>query len=793
MFQVERWLGGESRKHGSPLLLDRLNARARERAALLSREKAEGSSPGNREKVSNKDSDPALSRDESKEEVSEVVVEEEFNAVSETVPHTRRKKRKQHQEHKAELATLIDQEASDSAVKVKKHKKLKVSDTTEEHVFPLEAPASPGTEEQERKVNDTLTSEDNTERAKENSAADIDRSVPELVEFQVSKLEKKRKKEKRLKIRRGGNLEPDGGPSEQINEEEPDSKSLGVPDEDEEHVITENTDELNALGADDTSRIEPDFSTIERDVDRIMGRDVNLVPAESQDHGPVLPWMRDPLDIDTYKATSLREVPGLDTRLQDALSKAGIQSLFPVQMAVWHETVGPGLSERDVCVSSPTGSGKTLSYALPIVQKLSSRVLRLLRVLVVLPTRDLAAQVKAVFDTIAPAVGLSVGLAVGQTSIVAEAAELVQIRKSMVHSFGKSEAATPDLAESQVDILVATPGRLMDHIRNTKGFTLQHLQFLVVDETDRLLRQSYQEWLPNVLACASASGPMLSGLAFRNSHPGSVRTIRNCCLERGNRGTALPRLMKMVLSATLTRDPAKIAQLGLFCPIYVAPGAAGNRYQLPEQLKSYRMVCKPGEKPLYLVALLQQLCSQTTIVFTASVMATHRLYTLLKCYKGLSFKVVEYSSLQHQQARSKALAKFRNGQAQVLIASDAMTRGMDVEGVANVVNYDMPVYAKTYVHRVGRTARAGQPGSSYTLLRKEEVRHFKQMLKKVDNSKCKDYSLPSSVTEELYESYTEALEKLKQITADEAASISHGSRTQTEGENKVTGPDELFI
>ncbi|PTQ29624.1 hypothetical protein MARPO_0138s0050 [Marchantia polymorpha] len=139
-----------------------------------------------------------------------------------------------------------------------------------------------------------------------------------------------------------------------------------------------------------------------------------------------------------------------------------------------------------------------------------------------------------------------------------------------------------------------------------------------------------------------------------------------------------------------------------------------------------------------------------------------------------------------------------------------MTRGMDVEGVANVVNYDMPVYAKTYVHRVGRTARAGQPGSSYTLLQKEEVRHFKQMLKKVDNSKCQDYSLPSSVTEELYESYTEAshnyltvgmlhcagraaLEKLKQITADEAASISHGSRTQTEGESKVTGPDELFI
>ncbi|PTQ26546.1 hypothetical protein MARPO_1024s0001 [Marchantia polymorpha] len=180
------------------------DARARERAALLSREKAEGCSPGSRERVSNKDSDPALSREESKEEASEVVVEEESNAVSEIVPHTRRKKRKQHQEQKAELATLIDQEAPDSAVKVKKHKKLKVSDTTEEHVFPLEAPVSPETEEQEKKVNDTLTSEDNIERAEENSAADIDRSVPELVDFQVSIFGEETKERKEIEDTKRG-------------------------------------------------------------------------------------------------------------------------------------------------------------------------------------------------------------------------------------------------------------------------------------------------------------------------------------------------------------------------------------------------------------------------------------------------------------------------------------------------------------------------------------------------------------------------------------------------------------
>jgi ATP-dependent RNA helicase DDX51/DBP6 len=112
--------------------------------------------------------------------------------------------------------------------------------------------------------------------------------------------------------------------------------------------------------------------------------------------------------------------------------------------------------------------------------------------------------VKAVFDMIAPAVGLSVGLAVGQTSIAAEAAELVEVSKKMVHSFGTLEHCQKANVASRVDILVATPGRLMDHFRSTPGFTIGDLQYLVVDETDRLLRQAYQDWLPNVLQVIQA-------------------------------------------------------------------------------------------------------------------------------------------------------------------------------------------------------------------------------------------------------------------------------------------------
>ncbi|KAJ7569480.1 hypothetical protein O6H91_01G080000 [Diphasiastrum complanatum] len=235
--------------------------------------------------------------------------------------------------------------------------------------------------------------------------------------------------------------------------------------------------------------------------------------------------------------------------------------------------------------------------------------------------------------------------------------------------------------------------------------------------------------------------------------------------------------MKMVLSATLTKDPVKISQLKLHHPLYIASSAGNNLYKLPPQLKAFKLVCKADDKPLMLVALLQTFGKQRTIIFTASVVATHRLYVFLKCFEGLSSEVQEYSSLQHQMVRSKALEAFRGGDAHILVASDGMARGMDVDGVVNIVNYDMPVYIKTYIHRVGRTARAGRAGCSFTFLRKEEVRHFKSLLKKAQNSSCKNYRLPSSAVEALQPRYMSAFEKFKEFMASETA-VSTGSHTK---------------
>ncbi|KAL0363591.1 UNVERIFIED_CONTAM: DEAD-box ATP-dependent RNA helicase 1 [Sesamum calycinum] len=470
---------------------------------------------------------------------------------------------------------------------------------------------------------------------------------------------------------------------------------------------------------------------------------------------PVIPWMRDPVDISRYDPLPVDSLPFLDSRLKKALHNMGISSLFPVQVAVWQETIGPGFFERDLCINSPTGSGKTLAYALPIVQKLSTRSIKCLQALVVLPTRDLALQVKEVFDALAPAVGLSVGLAVGQSSIADEIAELIRKPTLDAGIWFDAEYVPPEL-RSAVDILVATPGRLMDHINNTKGFALEHLHYLVVDETDRLLREAYQSWLPNVLQLAYSQSqspfPCTDGIVPTF---GVLKTIRSF-----GRGKPHPRLAKMVLSATLTQDPSKLAQLDLHYPLYLTTGH--RRYQLPEQLKSFKVLCKSKLKPLYLLALLETLQGEKCIVFTSSVDSTHRLCTLLNFFDDLQIKIKEYSRLQRQSIRSKTLKAFRAGEIQVLISSDAMTRGMDVEGVKNVINYDMPPFIKTYIHRAGRTARAGQSGRCFTLLHKDEVKRFKRLLQKADNDSCPVYSVPSESMESFRSVYGRALERLKE-------------------------------
>ena len=238
-----------------------------------------------------------------------------------------------------------------------------------------------------------------------------------------------------------------------------------------------------------------------------------------------------------------------------------------MQTVMWHETAGGSSAAHDVCICAPTGSGKTLAYALPMLQALAGRAVPRLRALIVLPTRDLAGQVYSVLAGLCPALGLTACLAAGRVSLVAEAQAL---------------------SSGSMDVVVATPGRLIAHLEGTPGFTLRHLRFLVVDETDRLLRQSYQDWLPKVTAAlerlnTQAPAELAGGCTgARSSSPpaaAAAAALPGGGAALGRWGAAISgsgepgRVVKFVVSATLTRDPSKIDRLGLHCPRYIAMSA----------------------------------------------------------------------------------------------------------------------------------------------------------------------------------------------------------------------------
>ena len=446
---------------------------------------------------------------------------------------------------------------------------------------------------------------------------------------------------------------------------------------------------------------------------------------------PVLAWMKRNalISVDDETAYSVDTVGRMDPRLGRYLVSNNFPTLFSIQKAVWELSHGGLLPHHDICFSAPTGSGKTLAYALPIVNALASRAdRRTIGCIVVLPTRGLAVQVARVFEGLCSAVGLKTVVACGGGG-------------SGLDSDAESEALRG------ADVGIFTPGRLVSHIESTHGFydgrivtaaskqpvdrfrgstppsspsspsapsaptSSPGVPFLVVDEADRLLRQTYSNWIEKL----------------------GVQNVR----------------VKFVVSATLTRDPLKLDVLALNAPRFVTFVQEDNKYKLPKTLAERKIVVNDSDKPSALLGLLQKhrvgTVVKKTIVFVSSVEAAGtlaRLLTTSAVRDALGLRAEEYSGKMDKRRREETIENFRRGETRVLVCSDAITRGIDIPNVELVINYDAPVYAKTYVHRAGRTARGrGQTGLVVTMLRKEDVRHFKDMLRKVENNYIEDVAL----------------------------------------------------
>ncbi|EAZ05014.1 hypothetical protein OsI_27195 [Oryza sativa Indica Group] len=326
------------------------------------------------------------------------------------------------------------------------------------------------------------------------------------------------------------------------------------------------------------------------------------------------------------------------------------------------EAIPFALQGRDVIGVGQTGSGKTAAFALPIIQALLEHEHRPRFLACVLaPTRELAIQIAKQFEALGSAISLQCSVLIGGIP-----------RTSQTISLAK-----------RPHVVVGTPGRLLDHLTNTKGFSFNKLKYLVLDEADDLLKVDFQKAVDDIL----------------NVIPKERRTF--------------------LFSATMTEKVKKLRRACLKNPVKVE---VASKYSLVDTLRQDLYVVPAKYKDCYLIHVLNKMPGSMIMVFVRTCESTRLLALMLR---NLRFKAISISGQMSQDKRLGALNRFRTRDCNILVCTDVASRGLDIQGVDVVINYDFPLNSKDYIHRVGRTARAGQSGYAVSLVNQFEGEFFK--------------------------------------------------------------------
>jgi len=412
----------------------------------------------------------------------------------------------------------------------------------------------------------------------------------------------------------------------------------------------------------------------------------------------------------------------LSRPLLRGIASMGFVKPTPIQSSV----IPVALAGRDICASAVTGSGKTAAFLLPILEKLLHRSPGRIKALILTPTRELAAQCLGMMATLSQFTKLSSTLIVGGAkNLKSQMAEL-RARPSLV---------------------VATPGRLLDHVTNSTGVTLEDVEFLVLDEADRLLDLGFQEEVTEL--------------------------IKACPVER----------QTMLFSATMNTKVDDLINLSLKRPVRIRisgkEGKSSKDLEVAPRLEQEFIRIRSGNEGInreaMLLALLTRTFSTQTIVFFDTKAKAHRMMILC----GLcGIKCSELHGNLSQPQRLEALEMFRKGEVDILLATDLAARGLDISRVETVINFEMPNQVETYIHRIGRTARAGRGGRSCTLIGEGRRHLMKQIMKdasdknksdkKVQNAVIRSRSIPSAVVEHFVtkiESLEPHVEEVRQAEA----------------------------
>eukprot|EP01114_Cavostelium_apophysatum_P020136 TRINITY_DN6667_c0_g1_i1.p1 TRINITY_DN6667_c0_g1~~TRINITY_DN6667_c0_g1_i1.p1 ORF type:complete len:806 (-),score=241.23 TRINITY_DN6667_c0_g1_i1:2-2362(-) len=365
------------------------------------------------------------------------------------------------------------------------------------------------------------------------------------------------------------------------------------------------------------------------------------------------------------------------------------------------------LQGKDIVGSAVTGSGKTGAFVLPILQQLlnTDRHQAITRVLILSPTRELAAQTHSYIEGFTKHTNIRCALVVGGLSLQVQEAEL----------------------RSSPDIIVATPGRMIDHLRNSQSVGLDDIEFLIMDEADRLLDMGFRAEL--------------------------MELVKGCPTNR----------QTMLFSATMSDEVVQLVKLSLRNPVRVSVNV---KFDVAEKLSQEFIKIKSDtvtEREAVVLALCKRTIKSKAIIFCREKIEAHR----LKIIFGLSgLNASELHGNLTQAMRLTALEDFRDGRVDYLIATDLASRGLDILGIETVINFQMPRSMTEYVHRVGRTARAGSSGKAISIAGPDDRSLLKEIAKRA-RSQLKQRSIPPEAIRDCRSKVIAAEEDIKDISIEE--------------------------
>jgi ATP-dependent RNA helicase DDX27 len=432
------------------------------------------------------------------------------------------------------------------------------------------------------------------------------------------------------------------------------------------------------------------------------------------------------------KSTGSFQSMSLSRPILRGLAAVGFTEPTPIQV----KTIPIAVAGRDLVGGAETGSGKTAAFLIPIFERLLYRPKKVptTRVAILMPTRELAVQCFNVATKIASFTDITFAQMVGGFSMREQEAVL----------------------RTRPDVVIATPGRFIDHMTNSASFQVEHLEILVLDEADRMLEEGFESQLNEIL-------------------------------------TTIPKSRQtMLFSATMTSSVDKLVRMGMDKPVRLMVDAKKQTVKgLTQEFIRLRLG-KEDRRLAYLMYLCEKIYTERVIIFFRQKKEAHRVRVV---FALCGMKASELHGNMSQEQRIQAVESFRSGASQYLLATDVASRGLDIKNVATVINYEAPQSHEIYLHRVGRTARAGRSGRACTLAAEPDRKIVKQAVKtsREQGAKVVSRQVPAEETDKWIQKVKDLEDEIEEVLKEEKEErvLSITERDLKRGENMINHEDEI--